>query len=190
MIDIEELYFEWLLTRLEPDGVTEEVAYVCGLLHNCTFTRRVGRDINRAVDGANLRKSFVTQFEDADIDPRVTNSLMMMECTWLEMLVALSTRLDFLYEGGVEGRFTELITNLGLDSLIRYSHIHNLAENQHLVDTVTSNVDNNHFDRDGRGGLFPLTKSGHPDQREVEIWDQHASYFREKLEGVLWTSTT
>lgn len=192
MIDLEDLYFEWLLTCLNPEGVTEGVAYVSDLLYGCDFKRRVGNDVNRASDGADLRKEFLTQFEDANFDPHVTNYLMDQECTWLEMLVALARALDYLYEGGVEGRYIELVTNMGLGPMLTYnpSRPELVQEyDQRFVDTVTSNIDNNRFDRDGRGGIFPLEKSGHPDQREVEIWDQHAAYFRERLEGVMWTST-
>lgn len=189
MTDLEDLYFEWLLTRLDPDGVTEEVAYLCELLFRCDFKRRVGNDINRAADGADLRKEFLLQFEDANFAPSITNDLMMMECTWFEMLVALARHLDYLYEGGVEGRFTELVTNLRLGPFLRFGS-EPMRGDQTIVDTITSNFDESRFDRDGHGGLFPLRKSGHPDQRRVEIWDQHAAYFREKLEGVLWTSTS
>lgn len=188
MVDLEELYFDWLLTCLDPDGVSEEVGYLCGLLHACDFLRRVGRDVNRAADGANLRKEFLSRYDEMDFEPHVTNEFMEWECTWLEMLIALARHLDFLYEGGVEGRFIELITNLELDSITNYGHIRK-PEDQRLVDDTTSDVDNNLFDSDGHGGLFPLSSEDHPDQREVEIWDQHAAYFRERLEGVLWTST-
>ena len=189
MIDVENLYFEWLLTYLDPDGVTEGVAYVGDLLHNCPFERRVGNDINRAIDGSNLRKAFMLQFSDADFDPHVTNNLMMRECSWFEMLIALAENLDYLYEGGVLGRFIELITNLELDPLVtsrpgRSNMIRNYDRRK--VEIATADVDNNNFDRNGHGGLFPLSKDNHPDQRRVEIWDQHAAYFREKLEGVLF----
>lgn len=188
MIDIERLYFEWLLTRLEPEGVREGTAYLCGLLHNCSFKRRVGNDVNRAEEGAALRGEFLSQMEEADFDPRITNSLHDAECTWLEMLVALAINLDYLYDGGIEGQFVELLTNLELDPILTVggqSRSEMMGEyDQHLVDVVTSRVDDNHIDENGSGGLFPLTKPDHPDQREVEIWDQHAAYFREKLEGV------
>lgn len=192
MIDLEQLYFDWLLTRLDPDGAREGVAYVGGLLHNCIFERRVGNDINRAVDGANLRKDFMMQFIDADFDPHVTNNLMMQECSWFEMLVALSANLDYIYDGGIEGRFIEIVENMKLGPLMAYrpNRTDVLKDyDQRFVNSVVHDIDANKFDRDGLGGLFPLQKAGHPDQREVEIWDQHAAYFREKLEGVLWTST-
>lgn len=193
MIDLDYLYYEWLLTRLDPDGVNEGLAYLCALLHRCTFSRRVGNDINRAVDGANLRKDFLVQMEEVDFDPRLETALLDMECTWLEMLIALSVSLDYLYDGGIEARFIELVTNLELDSILQLggpSRSEMMEEyDQHLVDKVTSKVDRNRFNRNGRGGIFPLQNKDHPDQREVEIWDQHAAYFRERLEGVLWTST-
>lgn len=192
MVDLDELYYEWLLTCLDENGVREGVAHLALLLHNCDFLRRVGHDINRAVDGANLRLEFMSQFADADFDPHVTNDLMMQECTWLEMLVALARQLDYLYEGGVENRFLEMVENMQLGPVMEFNPVRSRITrefDQQLVDTVTSGIDNDQFDQDGHGGLFPLRKTGHPDQREVEIWDQAAAYFRERLEGVLWTST-
>lgn len=189
MIDLDYLYFQWLLTCLDPDGALEGVAYVSDLLHNCEFTRRVGNDVNRAVDGANLRKEFLSQFSEADFGENVTNDLMMKECSWLEMLVALARDLDYAYDGGVENRFIELITNLTLDPMLDHGpgRSDTMREyDQRFVDIATSNVDHNRFDKDGHGGLFPLEKSGHPDQREVEIWDQHAAYFNERLKGVFY----
>lgn len=192
MIDLEDLYFDWMMTRINQDGVTEGVAYLCGLLHNCEFTRRVGNDINRAQDGMNLRRDFLHQFEEARFDPNVTNNLMEQECSWLEMLIPLAEQLDFLYEGGVEGRFVELISNLELDELAvhePYRPVEIIESDQHLVGVITNTVNESRFNRYGHGGIFPLRKRGNPDQREVEIWDQQAAYFRERLEGVLWTST-
>ena len=191
MIELDELYFEWLLTQIEPDGVKEGLAYLCGLLHGCEFHRRVGNDINRAIDGANLRKTFFEQFSQAEFDPIEVNALLERECTWLEMLIALATKLDFLYEGTVEGRFIELVTNMGLGHLAVYDPRRSRATykyDQHVVEMTTTDIDHNRFDRNGHGGLFPLRKSGHPDQRGVEIWAQCAAYFNERLKGAMWTS--
>ena len=191
MIDLDELYFDWLLAQLDSSGVRDGVAYVANLLHNCEFHRRVGNDVNRAMDGANLRKEFMQTLDELSISEHVTNDFMDSECSWFEMLVALSRNLDFLYDGGVESRFLELVENMGLGPQLEFNPRRTKATvdyDQHIVDDVTNDIDNNSFDRNGQGGLFPLRKAGHPDQREVEIWDQHAAYFREKLEGVLWTS--
>lgn len=185
--DVDELYFKWLMQTM--GNPTESLTRLCWMIHQNTFTRAVGNDVNRAVNGMHLRNRFVEDFLDAGLDERKTNSLMDEECSWFEMLVALSESLDFLYDGGVQENFLELVGNLGLTKILasprdgRYDQV-----DQDLVDAATSRVDNNHFDPDGLGGLFPLHKRDHPDQREVEIWEQHAAYFREKLEGVVWTS--
>lgn len=192
MNELDDVYFEWLLTCLNPDGVTEGVAYLCGLLHDVAFLRRVGRDINRASDGANLRKEFFSEFDPENFDEEDVEFLLAQECSWLEMLIALCRSLDFIYEGGVDGRFLELIGNMRLGPLTKFNPNRSRTTkiyDRRLVEIATGDVDNNRFDRYGRNGLFPLKKKNHPDQREVEIWDQHAAYFREKLEGVLWTST-
>lgn len=185
---VDDLYFKWLMNQLERP--TNSLARLCGMLHNNTFTRRVGNDVNRASEGERLRHRFTHDFADARIDPRTSNWLLLEnECSWLEMLIALSESLDYLYEGGVQVRLLELIDNLGLSPVLsspksdRYDEL-----DQGFVDTVTTRVDNSLFDYDGHGGLFPLESDDHPDQREVEIWEQHAAYFREKLEGVVWTS--
>lgn len=184
MIRLEDLYFEWLLSCVSDEAVSEEVAKVSGLLHSCFFRRDVGRDINRAIDGANLRKEFFDLYAVAEFDEQEVAYILDKECSWLEMLVALCRHLDFLYEGGVLGQYLELLHNMGLDPSSKYSH------QLRYVKTTTNNININRIDRDGRGGIFPLTTSHHSDQREVEIWEQHAAYFREKLEGVQWTSTS
>lgn len=193
MIDLDLLYFEWLLTRLDHRGVREGVSYLASLFHRHIFKRRVGNDLERAADGANLRKVFLTDFEEVDVDPRLTNDFMMHESTWLEVLIAMSERLDYLYDGGVEERFIEMVQNLGLAYIAESDHERSGEEevrDQRDVDAAASDVDYNRFARNGSGGLFPLRGHNHPDQREVEIWDQQAAYFRERLEGVLWTSTS
>lgn len=182
---VDDLYFRWLIGQLEFPN--ESLSRLCLMLHNNTFTRSVGNDSNRAAEGIRLRRRFLDEFEDARIDPRTTNIFLLEnECSWFEMLIALSEALDFLYEGGVQERLLELIDNLGLTKVLtspkdgRYDEL-----DQDFVDSVTIRVDHNMFDSAGHGGLFPLYSNDHPDQREVEIWDQHAAYFREKLEGVM-----
>jgi hypothetical protein len=185
--DVETLYFKWLVGLMEAP--TQAVGRLSWMLHRNTFMREVGNDSNRAVEGSRLRGRFLSDYSDADIDPRKVSLLMEEECSWFEMLIALSEALDFLYEGGIQERFLELVDNLGLTKILsspsdgRYDEV-----DQELVDLATTRVDYSRFDSNGHGGLFPLNKPNHPDQREVEIWEQHAAYFREKLEGVVWTS--
>lgn len=184
MIDIHRLYFGWLMSRFASP--TSGLERVCGMLHTNGFQRRIGNDVNRAADGEALRRLFLDDYTEADIDPSVTNDFMRGPCSWFEMLMALAESLDYVYDGGVQEHFVELVENLGLKVVysrvaVRYDEI-----DQDLVDAACNRVDFNQFDPDGKGGLFPLVKHDHPNQREVEIWDQHAAYFRERLEGILW----
>lgn len=185
--DVDDLYFKWLLESL--DNPTRSLGRLGWMLHKNIFTRSVGNDSNRAAEGIRLRQRFMSDYIDANIDPRKINYLMDQECSWFEMLYALSESLDYIYDGGVQERLMELLDNLDLTRLLiepgngQYDEV-----DQNLVDSATNRVDHNMFDFDGNGGLFPLTKTDHPDQREVEIWEQQAAYFREKLEGVVWTS--
>jgi hypothetical protein len=193
VIDIEQLYFKWLTLRV--GNVSAPLERLCWMLHQNSFQRRVGNDVNRAVDGESLRQMFLGDYAEADIDPRLSNALMAEECSWFEMLVALSSTLDYYYDGGVKERLFELITNMGLrkilfsdiesDGTSRYDEV-----DQDLVDIATRRIDENRIESNGYGGLFPLEKHDHPDQRGVEIWEQGGAYFRERLEGVMWTSTS
>lgn len=192
MIDVDTLYFNWLLRRI--DGENYIYQRFGWMLHQNVFTRSVGNDANRAVEGVSLRRQFLDDHAEADIAPAVSNHFMATECSWFEMLVALAEQLDFLYDGGVQERFVEMITNMGLRKALftPITHGDNPYDkvDQDLIDAACVRVDHNLIDAHGTGGLFPLTgHSTYPDQREVEIWEQHAAYFRERLEGVMWTST-
>lgn len=192
MIGVEDLYFEWVLKQLDAGGVSEGVAYLCRLLDNCTFKRRVGKDYNLAQNGKILRVEFLSDL-DFEIDPAEKEEFLARDCSWNEMLVRLARDLDFLYDGGVLDRFIEMITNMNLDPILDYvpNRTRQMEQyDQHMVDLATSKVDNSRFDRRGRGGLFPLKEPSYYDQRDLEIWNQCAAYFRERFEGVLWTSTT
>lgn len=186
--DVDRLYFRWLLEQMESPN--DAIGRLGAMLHCNTFTRDIGYDSNRAVEGTRLRLEFLDDYASANIDPRVLNQMQMEDCSWFEMLVALSRQLDYLYDGSVQKRFLELIDNLGLTKVLnspkdgRYDEI-----DQDLVDHATTRVDHNLFEANGHGGLFPLNARSYPDQREVDIWGQQAAYFRERLEGVLgWTS--
>lgn len=184
MIDIDALYFGWLMSRFQD--ATDGLERVCGMLHENGFQRRVGHDVNRAEDGIGLRRIFLDDYHEADIDPRITNHFLAGPCSWLEMLMALSEKLDFMYDCDVQDVFVEMTLNIGLAPVYsRFDHKYDEID-QDLVDAGCNRVDFNLFDPDGRGGLFPLVKQDHPNQREVEIWEQQAAYFRERLEGVMW----
>lgn len=192
MRSLDDLYFGWLLDNINDSGVTEGVSHLAGLLHRCEFHRRVGNDVNRAIDGVNLRKEFLYDLENEGfVASNTSTGFLDRECSWLEMLIALAKHLDFIYDGGVEGRMVEMITNLKLDHIAAsqsYRSTTTLEFDQEVVYGVVSAVNKNQITKNGYGGLFPLKKRSNQDQRLVEIWEQQAAYFRERLEGGMWTS--
>lgn len=191
MIDIDRLYFEWLLKRLESDVEDSALGLpkLCWIMYHMAFERRVGLDANRAENGLVLRQDFLSDWDELDISPSITNPFAVEDsCTWLEMLIRLAEDIDYLYEGGVRGRFIEMCRNMGF-GLILLSEEEHTDHDVNLVDTVLDNINHSHIQPNGEGGLFPLKKPGHLDQRGVEIWAQAAAYFSEKSEGELWTST-
>lgn len=186
MSEIQQLYFEWLVNRAGGSSLAFE--RTCLMLHQFPFRRRVGYDSNRADEGIGLRQYFLGEYPELDMID--VNDLMAMECTWLEMLVALAETLDFYYDEGVKSRFIELITNMGLEPVLHSRGVGRdpdpYAEvDLDLVELSTRRIDENLFDANGHGGLFPLSRPIDVDQREVEIWAQHAAYFRERMEGDL-----
>lgn len=186
MSDVQQRYFDWLIARTPTASLSYERLAL--MLHRFPFRRNVGYDMNRADQGTQLRRYFIDEYSDLDL--LEVNDLMAMDCTWFEMLLALSETLDFYYDGGVKGRFIELITNMGLKPVLFSRGVGQVPDLYGEVDMesvrlATRRVDENLFDANGHGGLFPLSQPPRVDQREVEIWDQAAAYFRERLEGDL-----
>ena len=192
MSDIDALYFQWLMRRI--DGTQASFRRLCWMLHKNEFERRVGNDINRAADGEALRRYFLADYGEENIEPSVINDLVTLDCSWLEMLIGLCEALDYYYEGGVKGWMIELWKNLGIQKIL-FTKVNKSGKSpydgvdQDAVNMACHRVDYNLFSENGQGGLFPLHGPHYADQREVEIWEQHAAYFREKQEGVPWTST-
>lgn len=183
---VDDLYLDWLIARLESP--TPGLVQVCEMLHRESFNRRVGRDLNRADAGKELRQIYINDYHDANVDFTRTNEFFGRPCSWLEMLLALCEEIDYIYDTGVQNHLVEVLSNLGLEKVIfeydpRYSQV-----DEEFVLASIHRVDSNMIGPNGHGGLYPLHKDWHTDQRDVEIWDQHAAYFNEKLEGELWTS--
>lgn len=180
-------YFLWLIDHFESHD--RHIKRLCRLLHNASFRRNVGLDSNRAMNALGLRERFLDRSHTDLVEG------LPSEATWFEMMLTLSIDLNYIYEEGVLDLFLEMCFNLGLERVLNAPVGVNGGSafdevDQDYIFQSTSRVDNNMIDRIGNGGLFPLRSHSHPDQRGVEIWEQAAAYFNEKLEGVMWTSTT
>jgi hypothetical protein len=170
---LDELYLNWLYEFIADPKVANPDRTYWHLAHHL-YTKEyfwlIPNDDNRAEDGKFLREEFIEtlKLNDDDVDPH----WMDEDCSFLEMLIALSRRLSFQGEGEPRDWFWHLIDNLGLD----------ISDRQRFpkskVDEVLDRIIWRTFSRDGSGGLFPL-KHPRRDQRDVEIWSQLNSYLVE-----------
>ena len=128
-------------------------------------------DQNRAKDGLFLRREVN---EGQDFGP----------CRVLEMLIALSRRMEFQlygtdYDKTYKDLFWELVNNL---DLIKFDNIEAAKDAMYLeIDHILTNWIERRYSPDGYGGVFPLNKWKKNDgkQTEVEIWYQMMLYLSE-----------
>lgn len=156
-VPLDNLYFEWLCDRIEykPRFMSQ-----LRELYSIPFEFFVPNDQNRAMDGLDLRDRFLTENRLEGPD------WFELECSMLEMLVALSDRVSF--ETGGTTRFW----------FWNFFYILELNDESVSVKNVMRRINRRTYHRNGKGGLFPL-KHPQQDQREVEIWYQMSAYLLE-----------
>ena len=173
---LDELYFKWLAvqvanTRSRTPSLTNW--HVLRQLQHTEFVWRIHHDDNRVTDGKELRSEFLAEHFDAEADlPWMTQG-----CSFLEMLIALSRRLEFQAEGASVAKwFWHLMDNVGLHISDRDYESNRL---EMYVDQVLEMLNNRTYERTGRGGLFPLNDAS-VDQTKVELWYQMNYYLLER----------
>ena len=168
-VEVEEAYFDWLCHLMRAEN--EDIPLLMHLYHR-NFEYPFANDMNRAQDGIDLRGRFL--FEEHCESPLREG----VPCSILEMLVALAVRCDREITG-VTGEdrpqniFWMMIDNLGLKR----------AENWYEVDMILDIWMRRKYQKDGKGGLFPLKKSS-ADQRKVEIWYQMGAWIYENFDDL------
>ena len=129
-------------------------------------------DQNRVKDGLFLRREVN---EGQDFGP----------CRVLEMIIALSRRMEFQlygtdYDKTYKDLFWELVNNL---DLIKFDNLEAAKDAMYLeIDHILTNWIERRYSPDGYGGVFPLNnwqKSSGIEQTEVEIWYQMMLYLSE-----------
>lgn len=168
-------YLQWLIWRC---GLEHEKHYgrLFEALHDIPFIYCMDRDENREIDGMDLRE----QYEIPDCSNAVAEDFYAQKCSVMEMLVALSIRVDDDIVGDPgeehpEDFFMEMIRNLGLD---RFKQ--NRCRRGD-VDRIVDRWMKRDFGPDGAGSPFPIHDDPR-DQRDLEIWDQVNSYINENYD--------
>lgn len=170
---LDELYLTWLYRQfgsVKTTNPTRSYWTLARQLFTKQFIWIVPNDDNRVEEGRYLRYEFM---HDSDID-WIDDAWMQLECSFLEMLVALTRRLSF--EDGRDPRewMRILLDNIGL------LQFNDASEYDHqYVDEVLDRVIWRTYAPDGTGGLFPLHYAKE-DQRDVELWYQMCAYLLEQ----------
>jgi hypothetical protein len=165
---LDDPYFIWLYSQvgdIKDRNRSRTYWNLLAQLHSIEFVWLVPNDDNRAEDGRALREEWANEYGIS-----LTSSSRSRGCSFFEMLIALSRRAAFEADGHAETWFWHFINNLGLSKYTdRYPY------NEAEVDARIHTVNYREYDRNGRGGLFPM-RYAYKDQRHVEIWYQMNAY--------------
>jgi hypothetical protein len=168
---LDDRYLTWLYSQVgdvKERNASRTYWQLFRQLHSIDFVYLVPNDDNRAEDGRALRYEWA---DEMHILP--DRDWLASGCSFLEMLIGLSRRLAFEGDGQPPTWFWHLLENLGLQSCTdRTSYDHREVDAR--INTVIWRT----YDRNGRGGLFPLRRA-RKDQRDVELWYQMSAYLLE-----------
>ena len=175
--EVRDRYLAWLTTYV-TDGLSGRYSFnkLLWALYDIDFYAIVSNDDNRATDGERLREEFAVGSSGEMLD---TSTIFEKPCSVLEMLIALSIRIDdeIMWNPDKGDRsahwFWEMIGNLGLNDL---SDDRFEANDGYLrVRMSVGEMLGRTYSTDGIGGLFPLP-GFEGNMREMEIWYQMNAY--------------
>ena len=168
-------YLQWLgqyagvSSSANPDRTYN---LLCEQLYNKSFEWSVPNDDNRIEDGLSFRQMFQLEYDgDTPNDPA---------CSMLELMLGLADRLTFALSDiseDIQYWFGVLLDNAGLIQFTDMHYIDDYATGAE-VDNILNRIIFRTYNRDGRGGFFPLDDPPE-DMRGVELWYQLQSYAME-----------
>lgn len=169
-------YFDWLYSlvgTVQSREYSESHMYLFTQMYSKVFTWFIPNDDNRVEDGKALRATFLdeTRFR-LDIP---YEHFYAIDCSMLEMFIALSQQAAFLSDGRPVDWFWRMMHNLGLDQFT--DSVYGDASAREVED-ILDKVIERRYEFNGIGGVFPLL-SAQNDQRKVELWYQLQAYLVE-----------
>ena len=167
------LYFRWLIDMLDKKMVKKYSSLLLHLFKDTFMESKLApMDVHRARDGVGLRTRFIQEnkFTDEQLE-----ELKYDDCSWLEMLIALSIRIDdqLMFDMNLGNRtdkwFWLIIEQMDLD---RFDESH---YNYAKVKDKLNRFIRREYENGGKNGIFKCNF----DVRNVEIWYQMHSWFNE-----------
>mgnify|MGYP006872972190 CR=1 FL=1 len=168
----EDMYFKWLLRKIETRGIRiKSYEKLLEMLFETEFIWVVDMDVNRALDGVELRREFGLMRHGEYI-------LGDSPCTLLEMMVALSSRIEsgIMYDPEYGDRtgywFWKMIENLGLKS----------AKNENFMPDYVEDLLENMMERTGKyiqKDLFFCSTFNFQKWHKMEIWQKMTAWINE-----------
>lgn len=168
---LDEEYLHWLYSQVEANvKIRRSTKTHWGLLnqlYSTPFVYSIPNDANRAVDGIELRREWILE-----VNQTIHADWITMDCSFLEMLIALARRAAFQTELSTTYWFWRFMENLGFDKFV--DALGSPSTYAYVENSVLA-VMHRQYDERNSGGLFPIVTPSR-DQRTVEIWYQLCEY--------------
>ena len=175
-------YFEWMYSSVFTDSEGNYIPCYHELLqylNSINFRYTIAMDGNRESDGISLRYHY-GWYEHVP-DAVIASEIDIYPCSVLEMMVALSRRMesDVMGDSDYGNRthiwFFNMLESLGIEDMTD----ENFSE--FIVANAIDNWMDHNYASDGKGGLFTL-KCPYQDLRRVEIWEQAMWWLNEYVD--------
>ena len=170
--ELNNLYFDWMYQLVSNDErYSSRLSFRkhINLIHDNKFKKMNVKDGKRYEKGFNIRYRFGYKYGVSDAE--IADCLDTRPCSVLEMMIALSIRLEehIMDDPDIGDRtgqwFWDMIVNLGLGSMDDSKF-----DKAYAIDVIRRFL-NRDYGRDGKGGLFTIEHCRY-DMRDVEIWYQ------------------
>lgn len=182
VLNFEDRYFQWLCdVAMGRNSIM--YSHLLYLLHHTEFQFSYALDKNRYLDGIGMRHRFYMDNPELFGEFSPDDIFGEMSCTVLEMMVALSVRINesilanyFGDSNGIYILFNAMLNSL---NIVRYDNNH---FNERRVQCILEDFMNHNYERNGAGGLFTIHDDT-KDMRQEEIWCQCGWYLNELIEN-------
>lgn len=167
-------YFEWLYKYSCGNKINKNVSYrkLFMTLHDITFDFYIRSDLNRAIDGADLRYRFAN---NSSIDTTIIMDILDEPCSVLEMILALAIRCEetIMDDPRYGNRTTQwlwyMLKSLGL------SYMTDDRFDEDRANKIIYDFMEKRYRPDGKGGLFYIPGCT-VDLTTIDIWNQMFLY--------------